>query len=48
MRRGRRESLGRDFGFVFEDSFERRGKKPWWGNNVGSSLAFEEEGKPEW
>ena len=47
MWRRRRECVGRDLGFVFEDFIEGGGEQPGRGEDVGSALAFEEEGEPE-
>lgn len=43
-----RECLSRYFGFVFQDFVERGGEEPWWGEDVGSTLALEEKGQPQW
>jgi hypothetical protein len=47
VRRWRRESLGGCFGFVFEDFVQGGWEEPWWGEDVGSALSFEEECEPE-
>ena len=43
----RREGLRGGFSFVFEDFVEGGGEEPGRGEDVGSALAFEEEGEPE-
>ena len=47
MGRRRGECVGCYFCFVLEDPFEGGGEEPGWRENIGSALAFEEEGKPE-